>query len=75
MRKLGDFLPRSWCVLETVRYMAILAIDVEWEPYPSYRMVALLMTLSDPTPSFKVTLQFEAEYLANMTSLGFLSNS
>jgi len=38
-------------------------------------MVPLSMTLNDPHPSFKVTLQFEGEYLANMTSRGFLSDS
>jgi len=43
--------------------------------YPSHRigMVALFMNLSDP--SFKVILQLEGEYLANMTSHGFVSNS
>ena len=30
-----------------------------------YRMVAFSMTLSDPNPSFKVTLQFKDEYLGN----------
>jgi len=46
-------------------------------------MVALSMTMSDPIPGFKVTLQFEGDYLANdacytsgnMTSRGFLSDS
>jgi len=41
-------------------------------------MVAFSMTLSDPNPQFqgfKVTLQFEGKYLANMTSRGFLSDS
>ena len=36
-------------------------------------MVALSMTY-DLTPIFKVTLQFEGEYLGNVTSLGFLSD-
>jgi len=34
-------------------------------------MVTLLMILSDPTPDFKVTLQFGGEYLVNMTSHSF----
>jgi len=33
-------------------------------------MMALYMTLSDPNPSFKVTLQFEGEYLANSACYG-----
>jgi len=41
------------------------------------------MTLSDPTPSFKVILQFEGEYISqtvhatagNVTSRGFLNDS
>jgi len=35
-------------------------------------MVTLLMTLSD---QFHFALQFEGEYLANMTSRRFVSNS
>jgi len=34
-------------------------------------MVAHLMTLSDPKPSFKVTLQFKGEYLAFSACYGW----
>jgi len=64
VRKLGSFWPVSWCISEMVWDTAIDAIEVEWKPCPSCRMVALLMNLSDPNP------QFQGEYLANGVCYG-----
>jgi len=55
---------RKWC-----------KIEVESETIPELQMVPLLMTLRDPTPSFKVIQYFEDKYLANVTSREFVSDS
>jgi len=60
VRKLDD-----WCISETVQDTAIVDYSKKSnrKPYPSYGIKALSMTLSDRNPQFKVTLQFEGEYI------------
>jgi len=51
---------RKRCILDTK-----LLWDGNRKPYAGYRMVSLSMTLSDPDPSFKVTVVLKGEYLEN----------
>ena len=69
--KIGRFLTNKLVYLGDSAIQPWLLWKLNKKSYLSYRMVPLSMTSSDPNPSFKVTLQFEGEYLANMTSRGF----
>jgi len=53
VRKLDDFWPVSWCILETVQDTATVTKRSNRKPYPSYWMVSSPMTLSDPNPQFQ----------------------
>ena len=52
-------------------FLDTLYIYVQWrtnrKSYVLYRTAPFLMTLNTPTPGFKVTLFFDAEYLGNGT--------
>jgi len=82
VRKLGDFWPISGCWL----LRPYLGNGARYGHSCSYRSRKGNRTQAiewwhfrwpwvTPTPCFKVTLQFEGEYLANMTSCGFLRDS
>ena len=52
----SNFRPICGYISETVRDRDIVTMEDEYKVNVLYRMVPFLMTLSDPNPSFKVTL-------------------
>jgi len=62
-------------ISKTVRFRDKVTKNTNRKPYTIYRMVPLLMTLSDLWPDFKVTTFFDIEYIRNDTSHSYYRTS
>jgi len=81
VRKLGDIWPISWCILQTVLDMAIVAIEVEQETratewchfqWPSVTPPPVSRSAYSPKANISQTVHATA---GNMMSSGFVSDS